>query len=82
MTLLRWLTWIVAIVLALSAAIAKVGAAANALHRSLHLADLHADTLLWGRDILKRGTRGHVDVPRLIEGRFATIRFFMERLPQ
>ena len=34
----------------------------------LLVADLHADSLLWGRDLLARGHRGHVDVPRLIEG--------------
>jgi len=44
---------------------------AKALHKTLDMADLHADTLLWGRNILVRGTRGHVDIPRLIEGRFA-----------
>lgn len=44
---------------------------AKALHATLDMADLHADTLLWGRDVLARGTRGHVDVPRLVEGRFA-----------
>jgi hypothetical protein len=27
--------------------------------------------LLWGRDLLQRGKRGHVDVPRLIEGNVA-----------
>ena len=41
---------------------------ARALHASLRVADLHADSLLWGRDLLERGTRGAVDVPRLIEG--------------
>jgi membrane dipeptidase len=41
------------------------------LHASLWIADLHADSLLWGRDLLKRSTRGHVDVPRLIEGNVA-----------
>jgi microsomal dipeptidase-like Zn-dependent dipeptidase len=41
------------------------------LHATLILADLHSDTLLWGRDVLARGTTGHVDVPRLREGRFA-----------
>lgn len=46
-------------------------AEARALHATLDMADLHADTLLWGRDVLERGTRGHVDVPRLTEGRFA-----------
>lgn len=44
---------------------------AKALHQTLDMADLHADTLLWGRNILERGTRGHVDIPRLVEGRFA-----------
>jgi membrane dipeptidase len=44
---------------------------ARALHATLDMVDLHADTLLWGRDVLERGTRGHVDVPRLVEGRFA-----------
>jgi membrane dipeptidase len=41
------------------------------LHMTLEVADMHADSLLWGRDLLRRGERGHVDVPRLIEGRYA-----------
>ncbi|MET0554265.1 MAG: membrane dipeptidase [Vicinamibacteria bacterium] len=45
-----------------------VTARARALHERLFVADLHADTLLWGRDPLARGGRGHVDVPRLLEG--------------
>lgn len=45
-----------------------VGARARALHARLLVADLHADTLLWDRDVLRRGSRGHVDVPRLAEG--------------
>ena len=45
-----------------------VSARAHDLHATLRVADLHADSLLWGRDLLERGTRGHVDVPRLIEG--------------
>lgn len=44
---------------------------AGALHKSLVVADLHADSLLWGRDLVERGTRGHVDIPRLIEGNVA-----------
>jgi microsomal dipeptidase-like Zn-dependent dipeptidase len=32
---------------------------------------MHADPLLWGRDLLKRASRGHVDLPRLIEGNVA-----------
>jgi len=27
------------------------------------VADLHADSLLWGRDLLRRGSQGQVDVP-------------------
>ncbi len=41
------------------------------LHKKLLVVDLHADSLLWSRDLLERGTRGHVDVPRLIEGNVA-----------
>jgi membrane dipeptidase len=44
---------------------------ARALHEQLWVADLHADSLLWGRDLLTRSDRGHVDVPRLIEGNVA-----------
>lgn len=49
----------------------KLSDETKSLHATLDLADLHADTLLWGRDPLARATRGHVDVPRLVEGRFA-----------
>lgn len=38
------------------------------LHRSLWVADLHADSLMWNRDPDDRHLRGRVDVPRLIEG--------------
>jgi microsomal dipeptidase-like Zn-dependent dipeptidase len=38
------------------------------LHQKLTIADLHADSLLWGRDLLERSTYGHVDIPRLSEG--------------
>ena len=41
---------------------------AATLHREAPVVDLHADPLLWGRDLLVRGTKGHVDVPRLREG--------------
>ncbi|HEY7513495.1 MAG TPA: membrane dipeptidase [Vicinamibacteria bacterium] len=43
-------------------------ARARELHRRLFVADLHADPLLWGRDLRGRSSRGHVDVPRLQEG--------------
>ena len=48
-----------------------VSARAADLHRRLLVADMHADTLLWGRDLLRRGTRGQVDLPRLHEGNVA-----------
>jgi microsomal dipeptidase-like Zn-dependent dipeptidase len=44
---------------------------ARALHAELRIADLHADPLLWPRDLLSRSGAGQVDVPRLIEGRVA-----------
>lgn len=48
-----------------------VSEAALAMHRRLQAVDLHADSLLWSRDLLARGDRGHVDVPRLSEGNVA-----------
>lgn len=44
---------------------------AKALHRDLVIGDWHADSLLWDRDLLERGTRGHTDIPRLLEGNVA-----------
>ena len=44
---------------------------AFALHTQLTIADLHADSLLWGRDLLERDTDGHVDIPRLADGNVA-----------
>lgn len=41
---------------------------ALALHRKLTIADLHADCLLWGRNLLHRSSTGQVDLPRLEEG--------------
>lgn len=49
----------------------KPSAAAQALHRTLFVADLHADQLLWDRDPVARSMRGHVDVPRLQDGNVA-----------
>ena len=45
-----------------------VSDAARALHDRLVVGDWHADSLLWKRDLLARGDRGQVDIPRLIEG--------------
>lgn len=41
------------------------------LHKKLLVSDMHADSLLWKRDLLERGSRGHVDIPRLIDGNVA-----------
>ena len=38
------------------------------VHRSSFVVDLHADSLLWGRDLSRRSTVGHVDLPRLRGG--------------
>ncbi len=45
--------------------------ATRKLHASLQIADMHADTLMWRRDLLSRASRGQVDLPRLIEGNVA-----------
>lgn len=50
---------------------AKAGPRALALHRTLAIADLHSDTLMWKRGLLDRATRGHVDLPRLEDGHVA-----------
>jgi membrane dipeptidase len=39
--------------------------AALDLQQKLLVADLHADSLLWGRNLLARSAIGHVDIPRL-----------------
>ncbi len=44
---------------------------ARELHASLTIVDLHSDTLLWKRDMTDRTDRGHMDLPRLIEGNVA-----------
>jgi microsomal dipeptidase-like Zn-dependent dipeptidase len=44
---------------------------AQALFRSLRVVDLHADPLLWQRDLARRNSHGHVDLPRLLEGNVA-----------
>lgn len=41
------------------------------LHAKLTVVDMHADTLLWDRDLNEWGSRGHVDVPRLQAGNVA-----------
>jgi membrane dipeptidase len=46
----------------------RPSARAQALVKKIFIADLHCDALMWNRDLLKRNSRGHVDIPRLIEG--------------
>lgn len=50
-------------------------ARARELYERLFVADLHADSLLWNRDLNDRGNYGHVDVPRLLEGNVAVQAF-------
>jgi microsomal dipeptidase-like Zn-dependent dipeptidase len=53
----------------------EVSAEARTLHKSLVIGDLHADSTLWQRDLLERGDRGHVDIPRMREGNVAVQMF-------
>ncbi len=53
----------------------EASVAAKEWRQRLLVADLHADTLMWDRDLLERGGWGHVDVPRLVEGNVAVQAF-------
>jgi microsomal dipeptidase-like Zn-dependent dipeptidase len=46
----------------------EVSSRALALHRASAVVDLHADSLLSGRDLTRRASIGHTDLPRLREG--------------
>ncbi|WP_444927704.1 dipeptidase [Microbulbifer sp. TRSA002] len=48
--------------------IAALSPEAKALHQSLLVGDLHADSFLWARDLRKRADYGHLDLPRAREG--------------
>lgn len=48
-----------------------IRADAKALHKTLQIADLHGDTLLWKRSILDKANRGQIDLPRLEAGNVA-----------
>ncbi len=48
-----------------------ISSRAEALHKTILVADLHADNLLWDRNPTKKIRYGHVDIPRLIEGNYA-----------
>jgi len=49
----------------------KITPRALALQKTLDVADMHADSLLWKRDLLTRSDRGQVDLPRLQAGHYA-----------
>jgi microsomal dipeptidase-like Zn-dependent dipeptidase len=46
----------------------EVSAEAKALHASLEIVDLHADSLRWRRDLVERHGFGHLDLPRMLDG--------------
>lgn len=52
-----------------------VSPAAAELHAQLFVADMHADSLLWNRNLLVKSDVGHVDIPRMREGNLA-LQFF------
>lgn len=52
-----------------------ISEAAQTLHKTLAIVDLHADSLLWGGALTKLTHYGHVDIPRLIQGHIA-LQFF------
>ncbi|MFZ5608014.1 MAG: dipeptidase [Pseudomonadota bacterium] len=48
-----------------------LSAEARALHNRAFIADMHADPLLWRRDLGQRNSRGMIDIPRLRAGNVA-----------
>jgi len=54
-----------------AAPLPRVAAATADLHRSLQIADMHADTLMWRRGLLSDGFQGQVDLGRLEQGNVA-----------
>jgi len=49
----------------------NISAKAQALHDDLFIVDLHSDSLLWDRDLLKESDYGQMDLPRLQRGNVA-----------
>ena len=49
----------------------QVSERARTLHDKLFVADMHADSLLWGRDLNEDSPIAHVDVPKMIRGNVA-----------
>lgn len=52
-------------------ALVPVQSRAREIHASVPVTDLHADSLLWDRDLLESATRGHLDLPRMRAGGIA-----------
>ena len=50
---------------------------ASELHARILISDLHADSLMWDRDLLERHSHGLVDLPRLVDGNVALQVFTM-----
>ncbi len=53
----------------------KASPEAQALHKTLFIADMHNDSLMWNRDLLKKNERGYIDIPRMREGNIALQNF-------
>ena len=53
----------------------KVSPKAAELHKKLFVADMHNDSLMWNRDLLKKNNRGFIDLPRMQEGNIALQNF-------
>lgn len=49
----------------------EIEAETEILHEKLFVADLHADSLLWGRDLSGKTDRGALDIPRMQAGNHA-----------
>jgi membrane dipeptidase len=49
----------------------QVSEKARVLHEKLIVADMHADALLWNRNLLEKSDISQVDVPKLLEGNVA-----------
>jgi len=47
-------------------ALPVVSKAASEIHQDIFTSDLHADSLLWDRDLLNKSDWGHVDLPRML----------------
>lgn len=58
-------------------ALPDITATAKRLHQSLFVADLHADSLLWDRDLASASDYGHLDLPRMRRGGVALQVFSM-----